>query len=60
MHTLLNDPETIPFVQGNQVCLGMLKKDINRRVKKIRSMLEGTKVLKLDQPSLNNQESQTE
>lgn len=41
MQELLNDPETIPFTNGKRICLGLLNKDINRRVIKIRSMIEG-------------------
>jgi hypothetical protein len=39
MQALLNDPETIPFSKKNKICLGLLKKDIDRRISKIRTML---------------------
>ena len=43
MQELLKDPSTLPFLKKNKVCLKMLKKDIDRRVTKIRSMLGGQK-----------------
>ena len=43
MQELLKDPSTLPFLKKNKVCLKVLKKDIDRRVTKIRSMLGGQK-----------------
>jgi len=39
MEELLKDPETLPFLKNNQIMLGALKLEIDRRILKIRAML---------------------
>lgn len=39
MKELLEDPETLPFKRQGKVSLGLLKKEIDRRIRKIKGML---------------------
>jgi hypothetical protein len=39
MQQLLDDPETLPFKKDNHISLRALKKEIDRRIAKIRAML---------------------
>jgi len=39
MQELLKDPDTLSFVKGRDLSLGILKKEIDRRFVKIKNML---------------------
>ena len=39
MQQLLEDPQTLTFTSNNKIHLGKLKKEIDRRITKIRRML---------------------
>lgn len=60
MKELLEDPETIPFLKGTNINLISLKKEIDRRIVKIKFMLGQPSNLIHNQPQLLNIGCQTD